>query len=194
MRVNSEIKNAALEELSGNWTNPVLATLIFLVISCAAGSFPFNIFIAIPFELAFSIAILRFARGEKEDVVSNMFNEFGKYGRALGVSLLMKVYLFLWTLLLIIPGIIKYYSYAMTYYIAKDHPELGADDCIERSRQMMSGHKADLFLLDLSFIGWFILCLLTLGIGFLWLLPYAEASHVVFYEELKKETEDVYFG
>ena len=73
----------------------------------------------------------------------------------------------------------------MTPYIAYDRPDLDADDCIHESRMMMKGYKWKLFCMDLSFIGWAILCLFTLGIGFLWLQPYIEASHAKFYEELK---------
>ncbi|MBP8089023.1 MAG: DUF975 family protein, partial [Phocaeicola sp.] len=96
-------------------------------------------------------------------------------------------YTFLLTLLLVIPGIMKSYSYAMTLFILKDYPELQYDAAIEKSMAMMSGHKMKMFLLDLSFIGWAILCCFTLGIGFLFLAPYVEASHAAFYEDLKKE-------
>lgn len=73
----------------------------------------------------------------------------------------------------------------MTYYIALDNPELGANECIERSMKMMKGHKGKLFLLDLSFIGWILLALLTLGIGLLWVNPYMKTARSHFYEELK---------
>ena len=83
-----------------------------------------------------------------------------------------RVYTFLWTLLLVIPGIMKSYSYAMTLFILKDYPELQYNAAKEKSMAMMSGHKMKMFLLDLSFIGWAILCCFTLGIGFLFLAPY----------------------
>ena len=75
----------------------------------------------------------------------------------------------------------------MTPYILEDNPELGAVDAIHRSRMMMRGHKFDLFWLYLSFIGWFLLSLLTLGIGFLWLVPYMETAQAAFYEEVKAD-------
>jgi uncharacterized membrane protein len=189
MRINSEIRALARRELHDNWTNPVLATLIYTAISAACGSIPFaSLLVAIPLGFGLSIAMLKFIRGDKDNVIDNMFGVFKTYGRTLGVSLLTAVFTFLWTLLFIIPGIIKHYSYAMTFYIANDHPELSADDCIEESMKMMDGHKMDLFLLDLSFIGWALLCLLfTFGIGFLWLNPYIQASHAIFYKELKAE-------
>jgi Predicted integral membrane protein len=125
-------------------------------------------------------------RGIKLDF-ARLFDGFKDYGRILGTMLLTTVYTFLWTLLLVIPGIMKSYSYAMTLFILKDYPELQYDAAIEKSMAMMSGHKMKMFLLDLSFIGWAILCCFTLGIGFLFLAPYVEASHAAFYEDLKKE-------
>ena len=189
MKINSEIRAAARAELNGNWTNPVLATLINFAISSAASAIGIlSLFLVLPIEFGFTIAFLLFIRGKKEEIINNMFSEFKNYVRALVVPLLTAVFTFLWTLLFIIPGIIKAYSYSMTFFIAKEHPELSADDCIEESMKMMDGHKWDLFLLDLSFIGWALLCLIfTLGIGFLWLRPYVMTSHAIFYKELKAE-------
>ena len=99
------------------------------------------------------------------------------------------VFVFLWSLLLVIPGIIKMFSYAMTPFILEEYPELSANEAIDRSRAMMKGHKFDLFWLLLSFIGWGILCVITLGIGFLWLTPYMETSMAAFYEDLKADYE-----
>ena len=192
MKINSEIRAAAREELHENWTNPVLATLIYFAISGIVSAIPIvgglvNLLVVVPISFGFSIAFLLFIRGQKDNVIENMFGELKNYGRALGVPLLTTVFTFLWALLLIIPGIIKAYSYAMANFIAKDHPELGAYDCIKESMKVMDGHKWDLFLLDLSFIGWALLCILTLGIGFLWLQPYIMTSHAIFYKELKAE-------
>ena len=99
------------------------------------------------------------------------------------------LFTFLWALLLIVPGIIKSFSYAMTPFILIDNPELTANEAIDRSRAMMRGHKFDLFWLLLSFIGWFILCMLTLGIGFFWLIPYTYTSVAGFYKDVKAEYE-----
>ena len=112
---------------------------------------------------------------------------FQEYSRILTTKLLQAVYTFLWSLLLLIPGIIKHYSYAMTDYILKDEPELCNNAAIERSMAMMEGNKMKLFLLDLSFIGWAILCLFTFGIGFFVLQPYMQVSHAAFYEDLKAQ-------
>ena len=191
--------------LRGHWTNAVLCTLVYFIVMgiCSAfssyDSLPLStnlllwsmgcalyLLIALPLNFGYQVAFLRHVRGEEDDeLVVRPFHAFKSYGRYLGTSLLTALFVFLWCLLLIIPGIIKSYSYAMTPFIMVDHPELDADDCIHESRMMMKGYKWKLFCMDLSFLGWAILCLFTLGIGFLWLQPYIEASHAKFYEELK---------
>ena len=105
----------------------------------------------------------------------------------MGTVVLVFIYTFLWSLLLIIPGIIKHYSYAMTPYILKEEPEMKNNAAIEKSMVMMDGNKMKLFMLDLSFIGWAILCIFTFGIGFLFLQPYVAISRAAFYEDLKAQ-------
>lgn len=184
---NREIRHAARYALKGNWTQAVLATLVFTLITAAAGSIPLaGLLVVCPLEFGFMLCFVRLVRGEdSSEMVGDQFNVFNNYGRYLGGSLLVMLYTILWSLLLIIPGIIKSYAYAMTPYIMNDRPDLDADDCIHESRMMMKGYKWKLFCLDLSFIGWAILCVFTLGIGNLWLHPYVEASHAKFYEELR---------
>lgn len=184
---NKEIRRAARYALKGNWVQAVLTTLVFTLISGAAGSIPLaGLLVVCPLSFGFMLCFLRLVRGEdSSEMVGDQFSIFSKYGRYLGVSLLYTLYVLLWSLLLVIPGIIKSYSYAMTPYVVHDHPEMDADDCIHESRMMMKGYKWKLFCMDLSFIGWAILCIFTLGIGLLWLQPYIEASHAKFYEELK---------
>ena len=126
-------------------------------------------------------------RGAEEVDLGVLFAGFQEYSRILTTKLLQAVYTFLWSLLLLIPGIIKHYSYAMTDYILKDESELCNNAAIERSMAMMEGNKMKLFLLDLSFIGWAILCLFTFGIGFFVLQPYMQVSHAAFYEDLKAQ-------
>lgn len=204
MKDNSEIKESALAALKNNWSKPVLEFLELWVISCGIAwvaslfkvrnpsladfvSIAGNIFLVAPIAYGIRLYILQFYRERNySDASSQLSYVFSHYWRTMGIVLLKGIYIFLWTLLLIIPGIIKSYSYAMTYFISYDEPELSAEDCINKSMRMMEGHKFDLFLLDFSFIGWALLCLLTLGIGFLWLYPYVLTSHAVFYEELKE--------
>jgi uncharacterized membrane protein len=92
----------------------------------------------------------------------------------------------LWSLLLVIPGIIAAYRYAMASYIMAQNPEIGALDAIERSKAMMNGNKLRLFCLQLSFIGWMLLSALTLGIGYIFLRPYMQAAYAAFYLDISK--------
>ncbi|GCD08509.1 DUF975 family protein [Clostridium tagluense] len=122
--------------------------------------------------------------------VQDVFMGFKYFFETFLLNLLMGIFILLWTLLLIIPGIVVGLSYAMAYYILIDNPELSAMDAINRSKDMMDGQKWKLFSLYLSFVGWFILCLLTLGIGFIWLNPYLQRSLAGFYQDLKDDSND----
>lgn len=113
-----------------------------------------------------------------------LFSYFPHWKTVAAAQLLQTVYIFLWTLLLVIPGIVAGYSYAMTGYILAEHPELSASEAIAQSKAMMEGNRWRLFCLQFSFIGWDILCALTLGIGNLALRPYRHAAEAAFYREL----------
>ena len=108
---------------------------------------------------------------------------------AILLSVVSKILIFLWTLLLIIPGIIKSYAYSQAFYIQQDQDNKDWRYCIDKSQEMMKGHKWDLFVLDLSFIGWYIVGLLCLGIGVLFVTPYHQMAKANFYLELKKQFE-----
>lgn len=206
---NSKIRAIAREKLEGNWGGAALVTFVMIVCAMVLNSaFQYGgilVFkplgedaggaagqgtsfigtcIFMPIAYAYYVLMLSLVRGEKISV-SGLFSYYN--GRVFVTMLLKYIYQILWTLLLIIPGIIKAYSYAMTEFIMKDNPELEGNKAIEASMAMMKGNKMRLFLLDLSFIGWAILCLLTFGLGFILLEPYANASHAVFYEDLKGE-------
>ncbi len=101
----------------------------------------------------------------------------------------MLVYIFLWTLLLVIPGIIKAIAYSQTFYILAEDPTISSEAAINKSMAMMDGHKMDYFVLMLSFIGWALLSILTLGIGFLFLMPYIQVTSANFYLNLKESGE-----
>ena len=116
--------------------------------------------------------------------LEKLFSFFPRLGTAFVSRLLRGIYTFLWSLLLFIPGIVAAYKYRMTDYILNERPELTANEAIACSKEMMHGYKWDLFCLDLSFIGWDILAALTLGIGYLWLTPYKQASYAAFYRRI----------
>ena len=108
-----------------------------------------------------------------------------KYGRNIGTLLLAGIKTVLWALLFIIPGIIKAYEYAIIPYILADDAEISSKDAFKKAKQMMKGNKWRLFKLEFSFIGWSVLCVLTLGIGVFFLIPYVNAATAEFYVELK---------
>ena len=119
----------------------------------------------------------------RADSVGVLFERFDIFFKAVGLQLFMGFFVFLWSLLFIIPGIIAGYRYAMAPYIMAEHPEVGIREAVYMSKQMMAGHKGRLFGLSLSFIGWAILSSLTFGIGGLWLTPYENTAYAAFYIE-----------
>lgn len=153
----------------------VLIAIVFAVVFFVLGSI---------IEVGYARFNLDLVDGQKPAELSTLFGFFSHWKNTAMTNLLKSVYVFLWTLLLIIPGIIASYSYAMTGYILADNPELTADEAIARSKEMMDGNRWRLFCLQFSFIGWSILAALTLGIGNLWLTPYRQAATAAFYREV----------
>lgn len=149
-------------------------------------TFLLEVFLLIPIEVGFANAFRKLLVLGDNNLARNVFN-FSNYWRKVGAMVLVGIFTFLWTLLLVVPGIIKSFSYSMTKYIIDENPELTPSEAIHRSRMMMRGHKFDLFWLYLSFIGWAVLACLTGGIGFLWLGPYLQTSEAAFYEEVKAD-------
>ncbi len=198
MKTISEYKDMALLSLEGKWGKAAIATLIVFIILELFGSSPSFFMDPIPsmvLQGVFSLLLLplvwghfifflRLIRDENLDY-GHLFDGFNQYFRIFLAELLRGIYILLWALLLIIPGLIKEYSYAMTEFILKDNPEMSGEEAICESMRLMQGHKMQLFLLDLSMIGWLILSILTLGIGLLFLLPYNYTAHAHFYEDLK---------
>lgn len=136
-------------------------------------------------QLGYSVYLLK-QYHQQETRLNDLFSQFFRFGQGFAQKFLVGLYTFLWTLLLIIPGIIKSFSYAMTPFIMADHPELTANQAITRSREIMDGHKWELFVLELTFIGWEFLSILTLGIGLLWVVPYMSAARAAFYREITR--------
>ena len=217
MKTNKEYKNAALAALKGNWAPFVVAVIIMMafmyvimgpylfvyqvslgmnqiVISPAFALAAVALYIlgmpllAMPLTLGFDYALNRLLVEGDNRAVGNLFRDsFGRWGRKVWGMFLMNFFISLWSLLLIIPGFIKLYAYALTPYILIDNPEISANQAINLSQKMMKGHKFDLFFLHFSFIGWFFLSIFTFGIGLLWLLPYMMTAQAAFYQDVKKE-------
>ncbi len=155
----------------------------------SALSFLVSIFLLYPIGVGFANAC-KMLLGGNPDVIHNTFSiTFEKYLHKVWTMFLMGLFIVLWSLMLIIPGIIKSFSYAMVPFIVEDNPELSADEAIDRSRAMMRGHKFDLFWLYLSFLGWAILAVIPAGLGFIWLVPYMETTTAAFYQEVKADYE-----
>jgi len=121
-----------------------------------------------------------------------LFGYFSYWKTAAVSKLLQSVYVLLWSLLFIIPGILAAYSYAMTEFILAENPDLTASEAIAQSKEMMYGNRWRLFCLHFSFIGWDILSSLTLGIGNLWLRPYKQAANAAFYREISSSGYSTY--
>ncbi|MBQ2642560.1 MAG: DUF975 family protein [Eubacterium sp.] len=126
------------------------------------------------------------SRSAEDNKFGKLFSGFTEgYGKNIGLFILSNIFIFLWTLLLIVPGIIANYAYKMVWFIRNDHPEYSVWECIKASRKMMHGHKMDYFVLKLTFIGWICIGILTCGIGMLWVAPYIGQAEVEFYESIK---------
>ncbi|MCT4784088.1 MULTISPECIES: DUF975 family protein [Exiguobacterium] len=140
-----------------------------------------------PLSIGWSWIAQDVSRGGKP-VISTMFAPFrNNYVKHVLAPFLMGLFIFLWSLLLVIPGIIKAFSYSLTYYVLRDNPELTALEAITESRRLMDGHKMEAFKLVLSFIGWFFVGLFTLFIGFLFIYPYFSTTYATFYDSIQKE-------
>jgi len=103
---------------------------------------------------------LRLSRGDVKRAMPTMFESFRFFSKVLLLIIVRGVFTLLWSLLFIVPGIIAYYRYSMAAYIMFDEPELSVMECIRKSKEIMRGNKLDLFTLELSFIGWFLLAVM----------------------------------
>lgn len=201
----SQLKKEALATLKGTWGIAAVITVVYIFILTALQStdilfqdsaLSFLIMSAVTifsFILAYGYAIyfLELKRGKKQGV-EGLFSGFDTkvFIKIIVTSLLITLYTILWSLLFLIPGIIKSLSYSQYIYILKDNPELSPNEIIKQSQKMMKGRKGFYFLLSLSFIGWFLLGMLTLGIGFFFVLPYMFATYAIFYEKIKDEHDN----
>jgi len=190
---NAALTAQARERLSGNWKFGVLVSFLYLLVGVLPSSIDsigglIGLLLGGPLALGLAILFLAFVRsGEKQ--VDRLFEGFKRFTQAMLTYLLMVLYIVLWALLLIVPGIIAGISYSMTFFILADNPGLTPSQALERSKAMMEGKKARFFFLGCRFIPWALLCLLTAGIGFLWLFPYVYTTVTLFYEEIKEKPE-----
>ena len=138
-----------------------------------------------PISYGISKLFLRSARTGEQMDIAGAFDGFREdFGGNFLLCLMMGIFIFLWTLLFIIPGIVMGYAYSFAFYIKADHPDYGWKQCLDESRRITNGYKGDLFMLDLSFIGWYFVGALACGVGTLWVQPYAEMAKTLYYLEL----------
>jgi len=192
---NKDLMMQARKSLSGRWGLAVGTFFVYLLIVGSISFIPIagSIFtLLIGGAFAFGVATFSLAIARNEDAKLEMiFYGFKYYGKTLGLYLLMVLFVLLWMLLLIVPGIIAAISYSLAFYIMNDDPNIGAMEAIDKSKKMMYGYKWKYFCLGLRFIGWFLLGILSLGIGFLWIMPYFSISFAKFYDDVKANPVEV---
>ncbi len=211
-RTNPEIRKLSLSQLKGKWTGPVLAALVYMVISNALSYIPIpgtsiNLFgdgaygseVQLPIlstllggALAIGICLyhLRLARNENPNI-GTLFEGFNQFVQSIIAMVLISLITIIGMALLIVPGIIASLGLSQTFFIMADNPGINAIDAMKQSWEMTNGHKWTLLKLGLSFLPWAILTIFTLFIGMLWLMPYAYLSFANFYLQLKGHEPEI---
>ena len=190
---NRELRKRARETLGGQifdqkWLMGLAVAFVLSAILATASTITSgigSIILTGPLMLGLYKSFLIAVRTHMDISFDNAFDGFKNFGQSFLLGLMQSIFVMLWSLLFLIPGIVKTYSYSMAYYIMIDHPEYTWNQCITESRNMMRGHKWQLFCLDFSFIGWIIVGALCLGIGTLWVTPYQYTARTEFYHALK---------
>ena len=206
MKTRAELKAMAKESLQGKYGDAIVITVLLFIISALIGgataAFTTNmseenaeiiesiveLILSGLFTFGYLSFFLKISRNEDVEI-NELWNKTSMFMTFIAAAILIGLFTTLWTLLLIIPGIIAAYSYQMTLYILLDNPNMNVMDAIKESKRMMKGHKMDYFILQLSFIGWIILGIFTLGILYLWLVPYMNVTMCNFYNNLKELSE-----
>ncbi|CAM3766965.1 DUF975 family protein [Mesobacillus thioparans] len=170
------ILSGGVTEWANQTDTPLIADMVNILVS----------FLFIPLTVAtywFFLVIARWNNPKISEVFA-VYKQWELSLKVIGTSILVGIFTILWSLLLIIPGIIKGISYSQVFFLLKDNPQLSALEAITESKTRMKGYKWKYFLLNLSFIGWAFIAVFTLGIGFLWLAPYVSTANATFYNEL----------
>lgn len=190
----AEIKQISKQRIHGNIAVLFLIALVISLIIGAANMLPVigSIAAYLLLQPAFTMATTRIYVNMAYDpsykpTLSDAFSCFNDFWSVFKVTFLVNLFTMLWSLLFVIPGIIKSYSYSQAIYIISENPKMGALEAITMSRRMMDGHKLELFVLELSFIGWVLLSPLTCGILLIWLMPYRNMTLAGYYVNLKSK-------
>lgn len=180
-----DFRTRAWNNISGKWGTLALITLVTSLIMGAGSSVGGIGALLLMGPISLGLAQVHLKVVRKESVAfEDAFAGFKNFGNSFLLALLNELFIFLWSLLFIIPGIIKSYAYSMSYFILADNPNMDPNEARKQSIAMMDGNKWRLFCLDMSFFGWFMLCLLTFGILSYWIDPYQQVSHAEFYQQL----------
>ena len=186
------------EALKGKWGLGIVGTLILFALTIipaiifnaifgngeattSSVSTVYSMLISGPMTLGYAMFAISIFR-RRETSPAEVFYGFERFAKAFGLYIVMSIFIFLWTLLLIVPGIIAAFRYSMCFYLLADHPEMGIMEALNESKRLMKGNKWKYFCMNISFIGWMILGCFTLGIGYLWLTPYMEVTTIAFYD------------
>lgn len=188
---NRALMIQARESLRGHWGVAVGANAIYMIFMIFFQCIPRvgwigALIIGGPYLLGWSVFFLSLSR-KQEARLAQLFEGFNRFADALVAYLLMTLFIILWTLLLIIPGVVASLSYSQTFFILADNPQLKGSEALRKSKALMKGNRWKLFFLLWRFFGWFLLGILSIGIGFLWIMPYLAATLAHFYDDLKGE-------
>ena len=188
-----EAKLLAKQQIKGNVLTLFIIQLIATAIAGACGGIPVvgwvASFVILPsIDLGIIMIYLNMVKGDRPDI-GRMFDGFQNIGPCVILQLLTKLFTFLWSLLFLIPGIIKGLSYSMGMYILAEHPEMTSMEALNESKRIMVGHKGELFILYLSFIGWALLAAPTFGLIYIWLIPYVRMTTTNFYNSIKPQAQ-----
>ena len=199
----AELKSTAKEQLRGRWGLAIITVLVSNLIINSYNMFKgVDFVIEISENLTFTLNLislifggvvstglskflLNFTTNREVPKFADLFSQFKIFFKALGLFILMGIAIILGTLFFIIPGIIVALMFSQAFYILAENPNKGIFECLEESSNLMHGYKWELFVLQLSFIGWELLAVLTFGIASLWINPYQKVTEANFYLKLK---------
>lgn len=185
-----DIREAARQKLASYWCPAVVVALLYGILNSAVTATCIGmILLGGPLWYGYHTYWLERVRLQRPEIGTLFAGLSTSFGTSIAAYLLQGIFTFLWGLLFVIPGIIKGYSYALTPYLLADYPLMDALEAIDTSRAMMHGNKWRLFCLDMSFIGWYLLCAVTFGIAGLYVVPYTACARAQFYEVVKTEYE-----
>ncbi|MGD0519569.1 MAG: DUF975 family protein [Thermoguttaceae bacterium] len=185
---NRDLMKQAREALKGRWGLAVGGNAIYMILGLLIGGIPRvgwigSLIIGGPLLLG-CVTFFLFLSRKQDAQLSQLFEGFQNFTRALVAYLLMILFVLLWAILLIIPGIVAALAYSQTFFILSENPKMESSDALRKSKAMMKGNRWKLFCLFWRFFGWFLLGIVSL-IGFLWIIPYLQTSLARFYDDLK---------